>query len=493
MPIDILMPALSPTMTEGKLAKWLKKEGDPVKSGDVLAEIETDKATMEVEAVDEGTLAKILIAEGTDGVAVNTPIAVLVEEGEDVSAASSGGGAKPAPAPQAKAAEAPQPQKVDAGHREAATGPQDNALTPKPGQTATGPVGGGSPSLPQAPEPQKSGEGRAQPAPSGGGDQGDRVFASPLARRMAQQAGLDLSGIEGSGPQGRIVKADVEAALAKGPAAKPAAKTEAAPGPAAAAAAPAPQAKAPSPAPAAAAPRGIDAKDMADKLGMKYKVLPNTGMRKTIAKRLTEAWQTIPHFGLTVDCEIDRLLALRAELNERSGEKISVNDFVVKAVAVALRKFPAANVSWHEDGILQYEQVDVSVAVSTDGGLITPIVRNADQKGLSVISAEVKALAAKARDGKLKPEEFQGGTFSVSNLGMFGIKGFTSIINPPQACILSVGAGEKRPVVKGDALAIATVMTLTLTVDHRAVDGAVGAQYLKLLKGLIEDPITLML
>ncbi|QJE72867.1 pyruvate dehydrogenase complex dihydrolipoamide acetyltransferase [Aerophototrophica crusticola] len=483
MPIDILMPALSPTMTEGKLAKWLKKEGDPVKSGDVLAEIETDKATMEVEAVDEGTLAKILIAEGTDGVAVNTPIAVLVEEGEDISAAASGGGAKPAPQPQAKATDAPQPQKVDAGHREGTSGPQDNALTPKPGQTATGPVGGASPSLPQGGEPTA-----AAPAQSGGGDQGDRVFASPLARRMAQQAGLDLTGIQGSGPQGRIVKADVEAALAKGPSAKPAAKTDAAP----AAAAPAPQAKAPSPAPAAP-PRGIDAKDMADKLGMKYKVLPNTGMRKTIAKRLTEAWQTIPHFGLTVDCEIDRLLALRTELNERSGEKISVNDFVVKAVAVALRKFPAANVSWHEDGILQYEQVDVSVAVSTDGGLITPIVRNADQKGLSAISAEVKALAAKARDGKLKPEEFQGGTFSVSNLGMFGIKGFTSIINPPQACILSVGAGEKRPVVKGDALAIATVMTLTLTVDHRAVDGAVGAQYLKLLKGLIEDPITLML
>ncbi|MEC4592647.1 2-oxo acid dehydrogenase subunit E2, partial [Nitrospirillum amazonense] len=311
---------------------------------------------------------------------------------------------------------------------------------------------------------------------------GKRVFASPLARRMAAQSGLDLAKVSGTGPSGRIVKADVEAAL-KGGAAK------AAPAAAAPTAA-APTAAAPAP---AAAPKGIDAKALADKLGMKYKVLPNSGMRKTIAKRLTEAWQTIPHFGLQVDCEIDALLALRAQLNEKSGEKVSVNDFVVKAVAVALRKVPEANVSWHEDGILQYEGVDVSVAVATDGGLITPIVKNADQKGLATISAEVKSLAAKAKEGKLKPEEFQGGTFSVSNLGMFGIKSFTSIINPPQSCILSVGAGEKRPVVKGDALAVATVMSLTLTVDHRSVDGAVGAKYLQVLKKLIEDPITLML
>jgi pyruvate dehydrogenase E2 component (dihydrolipoamide acetyltransferase) len=437
MPIDILMPALSPTMTEGKLAKWLKKEGDRIKSGDVLAEIETDKATMEVEAVDEGTLGKILVAAGAEGVAVNTRIAIILEEGEEDAALAA------TPKPVASPAAAP------------------SAAAPSPAAAAA-PVAGTAAAAHQ---------------------QGDRIFISPLARRMAEQAGLSLAAVTGSGPHGRIVKADIEAALAKGvvtpaTAAKPTASV-------------APQA-----APAAAVPaaaKGVDAKALADKLGMKYKVLPNSGMRKTIAKRLTEAWQTIPHFGLTVDCEIDSLLRLRAELNEKSGEKISVNDFVVKAVAIALAKFPAANVSWHEDGILQYETVDVSVAVSTDGGLITPIVKNADRKGLATISAEVKELAKKAKEGKLKPEEFQGGTFSVSNLGMFGIKAFTSIINPPQSCILSVGAGEKRPVVRGDALAVATVMTLTLTVDHRSVDGAVGAAYLKLLKGLIEDPITLML
>jgi len=434
MPVDILMPALSPTMTEGKLAKWVKKEGDKIKSGDVLAEIETDKATMEVEAVDEGTLGKILVPEGTEGVAVNTRIAIILEEGEDASALSAAPKAAPAPAAAAPAA----------------------ASAPAPAVAA--------------------------PAAAA---HGDRVFASPLARRMAAQSGLDLSGVAGTGPHGRVVKVDVEAAL-KGGAPKAAAAPVATAAPVAAAAAPAPVA-------AAAAPKGVDAKALADKLGMKYKVLPNSGMRKTIAKRLTEAWQTIPHFGLAVDCEIDNLLKLRAELNQKSGEKISVNDFVVKAVAVALAKYPAANVSWHEDGILQYENVDVSVAVSTDGGLITPIVKNADRKGLATISAEVKELAKKAKEGKLKPEEFQGGTFSVSNLGMFGIKSFTSIINPPQSCILSVGAGEKRPVVKGDALAIATVMSLTLTVDHRSVDGGVGAEFLKLLKGLIEDPITLML
>ncbi|MEE3627291.1 pyruvate dehydrogenase complex dihydrolipoamide acetyltransferase [Nitrospirillum sp. BR 11752] len=443
MPIDILMPALSPTMTEGKLAKWVKKEGDTIKAGDVIAEIETDKATMEVEAVDEGTLGKILVPEGTDGVAVNAKIAILLEEGESADALSAAPKpAAPAPAPTAAKAE---------------------AAAPAPAKSEAAPAAA------------------AAPAPA---HDGKRVFASPLARRMAAQAGLDLAKVSGTGPSGRIVKADVEAAL-KGGAAKAA--------PAAAAAAPtaaAPAAAAPAP---VAAPKGIDAKALADKLGMKYKVLPNSGMRKTIAKRLTEAWQTIPHFGLSVDCEIDALLALRAQLNEKSGEKVSVNDFVVKAVAVALRKVPEANVSWHEDGILQYEGVDVSVAVATDGGLITPIVKNADQKGLATISAEVKSLAAKAKEGKLKPEEFQGGTFSVSNLGMFGIKSFTSIINPPQSCILSVGAGEKRPVVKGDALAVATVMSLTLTVDHRSVDGAVGARYLQVLKKLIEDPITLML
>lgn len=462
MPIEILMPALSPTMTEGKLAKWLKKEGDAVKSGDVIAEIETDKATMEVEAVDEGTIGKLLVDEGSEGVAVNTPIAVLLEEGEDKSAmskADAAGVGKPAPAP------APAP-----ASREGASGPADQAVAPKPGQTATGPVGGASPSLPAAPEP----------SPAVSGQEGNRVFASPLARRMAEQTGLDLAGIQGSGPNGRIVKADIEAALQRGT--QPTARTS----PTTPAPAKAPQAVMP-------APQGMDARQFADAIGMKYKVIPNTGMRKTIAKRLTEAWQTIPHFGLSVDLEIDALLALRAEINDRTGEKISVNDFVVKATAIALRRVPEANVSWHPEGILQYEDVDVSVAVATESGLITPIVKQADRKGLSTVAAEVKALAQKARDGKLRPEEYQGGTFSVSNLGMFGIKTFTSIINPPQSCILSVGAGEKRPVVKGDTLSIATVMSCTLSVDHRAVDGAVGAKWLQEFKKLIENPLTMLI
>lgn len=465
MPIDITMPALSPTMEEGKLAKWHVKEGDSVSSGDVIAEIETDKATMEVEAVDEGTMGKILVAEGSEGVAVNTPIALLLEEGEDASALAGGAKGAPAPAPTPAPAKA-EDAKAETGEAEAIPagvpsygkgGPVDEAVMPKPAA-----------------------------APASHGD-GGRVFASPLARRMAEQSGLDLSGIQGSGPNGRIVKADIEAALQRGP--KPAAK--AAPAPSAApATAPAP-AKAPQP--AGPAPQGMDARAFADAIGMKYTVIPNTGMRKTIAKRLTEAWQTIPHFALSIDLEIDRLMALRTEIVERTGEKVSVNDFVVKAVAIALRKVPEANVSWHPDGILQYADVDVSVAVATDAGLITPIVKNADRKGLSAISAEVKALAQKAKDGKLRPEEFQGGTFSVSNLGMFGIKNFTSIINPPQSCILSVGVGEKRPVVRGDALAVATVMSCTLSVDHRSVDGAVGARWLQEFKKLIENPIAMLI
>ncbi len=462
MPIEILMPALSPTMTEGKLAKWLKREGDPVKSGDVIAEIETDKATMEVEAVDEGTIGKLLVDEGSEGVAVNTPIALLLEEGEDKSALAGGG--KPAPTPAPAPAPKTEDAKAETGKAEAIPagvpsygkgGPVDEAVMPKPA---------------------------AAPTPTAQGD-GGRVFASPLARRMAEQSGLDLSRIQGSGPNGRVVKADVEAALQRGP--QPAAKAAPTQAPAAAPAQ-TPQAAGP-------APQGMDARAFADAIGMKYTVIPNTGMRKTIAKRLTEAWQTIPHFGLSIDLEIDRLMALRAEIVERTGEKVSVNDFVVKAVAIALRKVPEANVSWHPDGILQYGDVDVSVAVATDAGLITPIVKNADRKGLSAISAEVKALAQKAKDGKLRPEEFQGGTFSVSNLGMFGIKNFTSIINPPQSCILSVGAGERRPVVRGDALAVATVMSCTLSVDHRSVDGAVGARWLQEFKKLIENPIAMLI
>jgi pyruvate dehydrogenase E2 component (dihydrolipoamide acetyltransferase) len=432
MPIQVLMPALSPTMTEGKLARWLKKEGDAVKSGQVLAEIETDKATMEVEAVDEGKLGKILIAEGTDGVKVNTPIAVILEEGEDASAIAS------AAAPKAPAAAAP-PSAAPA------------AVAPAPA------------------------------APPAIMHDGARILASPLAKRMAQQAGIDLGALKGSGPGGRIVKADIDAALARGPAAKPAPAAPIA----AQAAASAPTAK-PAPAAVVASPTP-------------YKLVPHTTMRKVIARRLTEAKQTIPHFYLTIDCEIDALLKLRADLNAKAPEKgegaykLSVNDFVIRAAALGLKKVPAANASWSDDGVLMYQQADISVAVAIPGGLITPIVRQADGKGLAAISNEMKALAGKARDGKLLPEEYQGGTFSVSNLGMFGIREFAAVINPPQGCILAVGAGEQRAIIKNGALAIATVMSCTLSVDHRVVDGAIGAEFLAAFKKLIEDPITMLL
>ncbi len=422
MPVQILMPALSPTMTEGNLAKWLKAEGDAVKSGDVLCEIETDKATMEFEAADEGVLGKILVPDGTSGVKVNQPIAVLLLDGEDASAISAAPVPAAAPAPAAA--------------------------------VATVPV-----AIPSAAP-------AAQAAPAG-----DRVFASPLAKRIAKDGNLDLKAVKGSGPHGRIVKADVEAAIAAGPV-KPAPVAASAP-----AAAPKPAA------PVAASP-----------FEPAFEELPNSSMRKVIARRLTEAKSTIPHFYLSVDCELDTLLKVRAELNSRSDTyKLSVNDFVVRAVALALKKVPAANASWGEEAIKRYTDVDISVAVATPNGLITPIVHHADHKGLAQISNEMKALAAKARDGKLKPEEFQGGGFTISNLGMFGVKNFAAIINPPQGCILAVGAGEQRPVVKAGALAVATVMTVTLSVDHRVVDGAVGAEFLAAFKKLIEDPLSMLL
>jgi pyruvate dehydrogenase E2 component (dihydrolipoamide acetyltransferase) len=457
MPIKVLMPALSPTMTEGKLAAWKKKEGDAVKSGDVLAEIETDKATMEVEAVDEGTLGKILVQAGTEGVKVNQPIALILEEGEDKSAlaAAANGGAgapakteKPAPAPaQAKAPEARAPQAA-------------------PVETA--PAGGPRPSGAGA------GGGLQQAVPAHGGGAAGRVFASPLAKRMAEQAGVDLSRITGSGPQGRVIKVDVEAALAHG--------------------------GAPVRAPAAAAalmPAAAPAAQVAG--GMRYKLVPHTTMRKVIARRLTESKQQVPHFYLTVDCEIDTLLKARADINAKAPEKgegaykLSVNDFVIKAAAVALKRVPAANASWSDEGTLMYENVDISVAVAIPGGLITPIIRDADHKGLAQISNEMKDLATRARDNKLKPEEFQGGTFSISNLGMFGIKQFEAVINPPQGCILAVGAGEQRAVVKDGQLAVATVMSCTLSVDHRVVDGAVGAEYMQQFKRIIENPLMMLL
>ncbi len=421
MPIEILMPALSPTMTEGKLAKWLKKSGDAIKSGDVIAEIETDKATMEMEAVDEGTLGQILVPEGTEKVSVNQPIAVLLLEGE------SAGAAKPAAAAPAPAAKA-----------EPASAGVPKAAAPQPAS---------------APAPKAA----AAPAPKASGQ---RVFASPLAKRIAANAGIDLASVHGSGPHGRIVKADVDQAVSGGGARK-------------------------------SAPASKAATPVAD-FGQPYKEVPNSGMRKVIAARLLEAKTTIPHFYLTIDCVIDEIVKVRKELAE-TGVKVSVNDFVVKACALALRKVPQANATWTDEAIRLYENVDISVAVATPEGLITPIVRHADKKGLAAISAEVKDLAARAKAKKLKLEEFQGGGFSISNLGMYGIKEFSAIVNPPQVCILAVGAGSERAIVKNGAIAIANVMTCTLSCDHRVVDGAVGAEFLQAFQALIENPIRMLL
>ncbi len=434
MPINILMPALSPTMTEGKLAKWLVAEGDTVESGDVIAEIETDKATMEVEAVDEGTIGKIVIAGGTDAVAVNEVIAVLLEEGEDASDMDAAPAA-PAPTPVAAA--------------------QDTAPS--------------APSAPAAPTNMTAPVSNA----------GNRIFASPLAKRMAAQNGLDLTQLNGTGPYGRIVKSDILKALEGGVSAVATASA-------------APASSTGTAMPTASGP---SAKDLADMLDIPYQLQENSGMRKTIAKRLLESKQTVPHYYLAADCRLDKLLALRKELNDSANGayKISVNDFIVKACAIALKQVPEANVAWMDDAMVVYERADISVAVATEGGLITPVVKDADQKSLKAISAEVKDLALRARDGKLKPEEYQGGTFSLSNLGMFGIKQFNAIINPPQACIMAVGAGEKRPVVdeNGDIVA-ATVMTCTASLDHRAIDGAVGAQFVDAFKKLIENPMSIL-
>ncbi|MBI1327231.1 MAG: pyruvate dehydrogenase complex dihydrolipoamide acetyltransferase [Alphaproteobacteria bacterium] len=419
MPINILMPALSPTMTEGTLAKWLKKEGDAVKAGDVIAEIETDKATMEVEAVDEGKIGKILIAAGTAGVAVNTPIAVLLEDGE-----SNDNIKAPAAAPKTE--------------------------TPK----AEAPKAEAAPAALSAPAVKT----------------GDRIFATPLARRIAKEKGINLANVKGSGPQGRIVKDD----LGKAPATAGGGAS-------------------PSAAPMMVS-SGPNAKALATAYGMEFTETPNNNMRKIIAKRLLESKQTIPHFYLTIECRLDNLLAARAELNDaaKGAYKLSVNDFVIKAAAQALKAYPKANVAWTDDAILNFAHADISVAVATPNGLITPIIKAAETKGLQQISAEMKDLATRARDGKLKPEEFQGGTFSISNLGMYGVKDFAAIINPPQACILAVGAGVEQPVVKNGKIEIGTVMGCTLSVDHRAVDGAVGAEYLQIFKQYIENPVAML-
>ncbi|HEY8570822.1 pyruvate dehydrogenase complex dihydrolipoamide acetyltransferase [Phenylobacterium sp.] len=440
MPIDILMPALSPTMEEGTLAKWHVKKGDSVRSGDVIAEIETDKATMEVEAVDEGAVEEILVAEGTEGVKVNTVIARLSGEGE-----ASGPNAE---APKAEPAKS-EPAKAGAPKAEA----------PKPA------------AAPPQPEPVKAAAFQASPGP--------RIFASPLARRIAEQKGLDLSAVKGSGPHGRIVKADVEAAQ-PGQASAPAAAQPGAPAPAAR---------------PAAEPRQVQSLEQMGIPAGSYDLIPLDGMRKTVARRMTDSFRDVPHFPLTIDLEIDGLLAARTKVNallEKEGLKVSVNDFVLKAAAIALKRVPEANASYAPEGIAMHHHADIAMAVAVPGGLITPIIRQAETKGLAEIAREAKDLAERARNKKLKPEEFQGGTFSVSNLGMFGIRTFASIINEPQGCILSVGTGEKRPVVRGDQLAIATVMSVTLTCDHRVVDGAVGSRWLAAFKALIEDPITMI-
>ncbi len=449
MSIEIKMPALSPTMEEGTLAKWLVKEGDTVKSGDIMAEIETDKATMEFEAVDEGVIAKIVIAEGTDGVKVGAVIAILAEEGEDASAVS---------APAAKS-ETPQPANDQFKGRPEPTDPNKTGTEAKPAER----------DVTQAEDHGKPADAGA--APSGG--DGQRVKASPLARRIAAEKGIELSGVTGSGPNGRIVKADVDSAKPGAAAAPASAKSDAAP----AAAAPV----------AAAKPAAVpDIPHEATKL---------SNMRKTIARRLTESKQTVPHIYLTVDIQLDALLKLRSELNaslESRGVKLSVNDMLVKALGVALIAVPKCNVMFTPDQLISFKRADVSVAVSTPSGLITPIVVGADTKSLSAISTEVKDLAARAKENKLKPEEFQGGTASISNMGMFGIKQFEAVINPPQGMIMAIGAGEKRPYVVNGELAVATVMSATGSFDHRAIDGADGAQLMKVFKELVERPLGML-
>jgi pyruvate dehydrogenase E2 component (dihydrolipoamide acetyltransferase) len=444
MPINILMPALSPTMEKGNLAKWLKKEGDKVKSGDVIAEIETDKATMEVEAVDEGTIAKILVPEGTQDVPVNDVIAVLAGDGEDVKAAGSVAAApKPAPA-------APAPAAVKAAPAVASA--------PTPAAAA-------------APAP------KAASAPQANGH--DRIFSSPLARRLAKDAGIELARIAGSGPHGRIIARDVEEAKSgkglKAPAARPA--------------------SAPS-----IAPSMSDQQILALFEPGSYEIVPHDGMRRTIAQRLTASVQNVPHFYLTIDCDIGRLLAAREEINKAAPTdkekkplyKLSVNDFVIKAMAIALQRIPNCNVSWTEGGMLKHKHSDIGVAVAMPGGLITPIIRKAETKSLSTISAEMKDFAGRARARKLKPEEYQGGTTAVSNLGMYGINHFTAVINPPHATILAVGASEERAVVRNGKIEAAHMMSVTLSCDHRAVDGALGAELIGAFKLLIENPVMMM-
>ena len=472
MPIPVTMPALSPTMEEGTLAKWSVKEGDKVGPGDVIAEIETDKATMEVEAVDEGTVGQLLVDEGTEGVPVNKVIAVLLEEGEDKSALKDFDPEAASPAPKKAAEEKSEPkEKKEAKPEEKPaakpTAKKEEAASPAPKKAAE-----------EKSEPKEKKEAKPEEKPAAKPtakkeeaapekSDGKRIFASPLAKRIAEDKGIDLAALSGSGPRGRIVKKDVE---------------EAKPGTKAPAAAGGPNLT-PSVDPRAFFEKGT------------YDEVPMDKMRKTIAKRLTQSKQEIPHYYLTIDCEIDELLRVRKELNERApeGVKLSVNDFLIRAAALALKKVPEVNASFAGDSLLMHKHANVGIAVAIEGGLITPIINKADEKGLAAISNEAKDLAARARDRKLKPQEYEGGGFSISNLGMYGIKHFTAVINPPQSAILAVGAGEKRAVVKDDQLIAATVMTCTMSCDHRVIDGALGARFLEAFKGFVEFPATMLM
>ena len=435
MPIEILMPALSPTMTEGNLVAWLKAEGDTISPGEVIAEIETDKATMEVEAVDEGVLGKILVAAGTEGVSVNAAIAILLEEGEDKSSIKD------------SVYRSDQIEVKNTQNSEKKSEGQPDINEPKTGKVIS--------------ENTKVPLGKMQ-SPLIANQDDERVAASPLARRMAEHAGLDLTKISGSGPNGRIIKADIDQVLSQDNALKlPPVSTV----------------TSPSIEPSA-----------------QYDAIPNNSMRKVIASRLTESKQAAPHFYMTVDCNVDALKQVRMELNEKvEGTKISINDLIIRASAIALKQVPEANASWTEEATLVYKTIDISVAVAIEGGLITPIIRDAGAKGVKEISVKMKDLANRAREGKLMPEEYQGGTFSISNLGMYGVKEFSAVINPPQGAILAIGAAEERPIIKDGAVAAATLMTCTLSVDHRVVDGAVGARFLSAFKRLIEDPLTMLL
>jgi pyruvate dehydrogenase E2 component (dihydrolipoyllysine-residue acetyltransferase) len=485
MPTNILMPALSPTMEKGNLAKWLKKEGDKVKSGDVIAEIETDKATMEVEAVDEGTLAKIVVPEGTEDVAVNAVIAVLAGEGEDVKAAAGAAVSQPASKAAASSFETRPPKSAaaDLGDQESRSrasprsmaAPQDEGKRPAPVQPPPSPLPVGERSAPKAP-----GEGaRAATTQTQQTNGHGRIFSSPLARRLASEAKIDIAIVQGSGPHGRVIARDIEKAKSGQGLKAPAGRPSGAP---------------------AIAPSLSDQQVRAMFADGSYEVVPHDNMRKIIAQRLSQAMQTIPHIYLTVDCDIGKLIAAREEINaaapkDKDGKvayKLSVNDFVIKAMALALQRVPDANVSWTETAMLKHKASDVGVAVAIPGGLITPIVRDAHLKSVSVISAQMKDYAARARNRRLKPEEYQGGTSAVSNLGMFGIKDFTAVINPPHATILAVGAGEERAVVRGGKVEVATVMSVTLSCDHRAVDGALGAELLGAFKKLIENPVMMV-